>query len=202
VAKKKPILPVAPLPDLMAWWKSQQTRGLVIGGLAVSLLGRPRVTRDVDVMVLLPVEEWSAFLDAGRAFGFVARHVDTIEFARDARVLLLRHTPTGIDVDVALGCLPFEEEAVNRATPINIAGVTVPLPTPEDLVIMKAVAHRDQDLLDIDGLLAAHPSLDVERVRRWVRIFADALEAPEIYEDLENRLARKPRKKRGKRKRE
>ena len=141
MAKKKLILPVAPLPDLMGWWQSDQTRGIVIGGLAVSLLSRPRVTRDVDVMVLLPMEEWLAFLDAGRSFGFVPRHVDAIEFAHEARVLLLRHTPAGIDVDVALGCLPFEEEAVDRATFATIAGVMVPLPTPEDLIIMTVVAH-------------------------------------------------------------
>jgi hypothetical protein len=185
------------LPDLVRWWESQNARGLIIGGLAVALLGRPRMTRDVDVMVLLPEDRWPAFLEAGRAFGFFPRIDDALAFAREARVLLLRHEPTGIDVDAALGALPFEEEAIARARKGLVAGVSVPLPTPEDLVIMKAVAHRERDMSDIEGLLTAHPDLDVRRVRRWVRTFADALEAPELYDDLQERLGRRSPKKRG-----
>ncbi len=196
--KAKVVLPVAPLPDLMAWWRSQGTRGIVIGGLAASLLGRPRVTRDVDALVLLAENQWPTFVEAGKEFGFLPRIADVLVFARESRVLLLRHEPTGIDVDVALGALPFEEEAVARAAKITIADVTIPLPTPEDLIIMKAVAGRDQDWLDIDGVLAAHPSLDVRRVRRWVRSFADALEMPELFSDLEKRLPRPVRRKPGK----
>ncbi len=199
VAKKAgSVLPIAPLPDLMRWWESQQAVGLVIGGLAVALLGRPRLTRDIDVLVLLPEERWAGFLEAGRSFGFLPREADALAFAREARVLLLRHQPTGVDVDVSLGCLPFEEEAVARAAAVRVGGVSVPLPTPEDLVIMKAVAHRERDVVDVEGLLAAYPDLDIRRVRRWVRAFADALETPEIYDDLDQQLKRRPRKKRGK----
>jgi Nucleotidyl transferase of unknown function (DUF2204) len=197
VAKKVPVqLPVAPLSDLVKWWQAQQVPSLIIGGLAVALLGRPRVTRDVDALVLLPEERWPAFIAAAAEFGLVPRVEDSLALAHEARVLLLRHCPTGIDVDVALGCLPFEEEAVTRAKMVKIAGVLVPLPTPEDLIIMKAVAHRERDLLDIDGLLATHAKLDTRRVRRWVRAFADALETPEIYADLDRRLASRRSRKR------
>jgi hypothetical protein len=90
------------------------------------------------------------------------------------------------------------EETIARATIVRIAGTSVPLPTPEDLVIMKAIAHRERDVMDVEGLLAAHPKLDVKRVRRWVRAFADTLELPEIYEDLQQRLKRWPPPRRGK----
>ncbi len=60
------------------------------------------------------------------------------------------------------------------------------------------VAHRDRDLLDIEGLLVAHPGLDVRRVHRWVKVFADAFDMPEIYDDLKRRLPRLPSRKRGK----
>jgi len=199
VAKRAKVeLPVAPLRDLVHWWKSVRAQGIVIGGLAVALLGRPRVTRDIDALVLLEEEHWPAFLDAGRQFGFAPREADVLAFAHEARVLLLRHQPTAINIDVTLGHLPFEEEAVARATVVRVAGTSVPLPTPEDLVIMKAVAHRERDLLDIEGLMAAHPDLDLKRVRRWVRSFADALEMPEIYDDMQQRLLRNSAKKRGK----
>ena len=185
------VLPVAPLPDLARWWRSQKTRGLIVGGLAVALLGRPRVTRDVDVLMLLPENKWSGFLAAGSAFGFVPRIPDALAFAQEARVLLVRHQPTGIDIDIILGSLPFETEALDRATRIKVGGTTVLVPTPEDLIIMKAVAHRQRDAIDIDGLLAAHPKLNRQRIRRWVRDFADALESSDIYDDLQTQLARR-----------
>ena len=177
----------------MLWWQSQNTRGVIIGGLAVALLGRPRVTRDVDAMVLLAEKLWKPFLNAGKQFGFVPRLPEALAFAHEARVLLLRHEPSGIDIDIALGCLPFEVEAVERAQMVEVAGTSVPLPTLEDLVIMKAVAHRERDLLDIDGLLAANPRINRTRVRKWVSEFAKALESPELLDDLNLRLERLPR---------
>jgi Nucleotidyltransferase of unknown function (DUF6036) len=201
VAKKaKVVLPVAPLPDLVRWWQSQKVRGVVIGGLAVSLLARPRFTRDLDGLVLLPEDQWSAFLHSASAFGFSPRDPDALEFAKISRMLLLRHEATAIDVDIAFGLAPFEEELVARAISADVAGVTVLLPTPEDLVIMKAVAHRDQDILDIDAVLIAYPRLDVARVRHWIQIFAEALDTPELSADMERRLAARPRRQPGKRK--
>ncbi len=62
------------------------------------------------------------------------------------------------------------------------------LPTPEDLIIMKAIAHRPKDLLDIQGLIQKHPNLDQERIQDWVTQFAELLETPELWEDIANWL--------------
>lgn len=183
-------LPVAPLPDLMRWWRALRVQGVVIGGLAVALLGRPRVTRDVDALVLLPEEQWPQFLKRGHDLGFVARHPDTLDFAKRNRVLLLRHDATEIEIDISLGNLPFELETVQRAQRKRVAGVTVPLATAEDIIVMKAIAHRERDLLDIAGLLESHPKLDLKRIRYWVGALAALLEMPEIGEDLERLFAR------------
>jgi hypothetical protein len=37
-------------------------------------------------------------------------------------------------------------------------------------------------------VIACHPDLDKERIRYWVRQFAEALEMPELRDDLEARL--------------
>jgi predicted nucleotidyltransferase len=179
------------LQDLVAWLEAEGVPGVIIGGLAVALLGRPRVTRDVDLVVLLPEDRWKGFLSSGLPFGFVPRGKDTLAFAHQARVLLVRHRPTAIDVDISLGALPFEQELLARAVAVDLGGIRVPLPTPEDLIITKAVAHRPQDLADIESILDAHSSVDRRRVRRWVREFASALEAPELIEDLETILSRR-----------
>jgi len=58
------------LRDLVAWLESSHTRAIVIGGVAASLLGRPRATRDVGVLALVPEDRWEEFLHQGEQFGF------------------------------------------------------------------------------------------------------------------------------------
>lgn len=186
----------AVLRDLLAWLTAGEVPAVVIGGLAASLLGRPRLTRDVDVLALLDEGHWPEFLIAGAEYGFMPRRDDVLDFARETQVLLMRHRESGIDADIIFGSLPFEQEAVARATWMDLGGVWAPLPRPEDLIIMKAVARRPQDLADLEAIVAAHPKLNLSRVRRWVSEFATALEMPAILHDLEALLAsgRKKRK--------
>lgn len=186
---------LAALGDLSAWLLTTGVSGAVIGGVAASLLGRPRLTRDVDAMVLLDEGKWPAFLATGEGLGFMPRLSDALVFARKARVLLVRHEPSGIDVDVAFGGLPFEEEAIARAKWVEVGGIRIPLPTTEDLIIMKAVAHRPRDISDIEALLDVHPKLDTRRIGRWVREFSVALDMPEILRDLKALLAKRRKKK-------
>lgn len=173
------------LRDLLAWLKDAQVQGVVIGGVAASLLGRPRVTRDVDAVVLLETERWEEFLVLGASHGFVPRRADALAFATRAHVLLVTHQPSNIDADISFGFLPFEKECVQRRIFVEVSGLSVPLLTPEDLIVMKAVAHRTRDLADIEAVFDAHPKLDLRRIRRLVREFSAVLEMPEISEDLE-----------------
>ena len=106
-------------------------------------------------------------------------------------MLLLCHQKSGINADIVLGSLPFEREAVARATWVDLGGVLIPLPLPEDLIIMKAVAHRPRDLEDIEAMLAARAELNLRRVRHWVRKFAAALDMTDILTDLEALLAQR-----------
>ena len=190
VSEPDPLAPLlGALNDLIGWLNAASVPGAVIGGVAASFLGRPRATRDIDALVVLDQIQWTRFLDTSQAYGFRPRISDALAFAVQARVLLVRHEPSGIDVDVTFGALIFEQETVQRATLTDIAGIRVPLATPEDLVIMKAVAHRPRDLADIESILAARPALDLERVRRWVREFATVLQMPQLIDDLERIIA-------------
>ncbi len=179
------------LRHLVAWLQAGKVQGVVIGGVAASLWGRPRLTWDVDALVLLEEGRWGEFLAAGAGHGFLPRRADALAFARETRVLLVRHGESGIDLDLVFGSLPFEKEAAIRAKWVDLGGVAIPLSSPEDLIIMKAVAHRPRDLEDIAAILAAQPGLNVRRVRRWLREFSGALEMPEILNDLEALLSQR-----------
>jgi predicted nucleotidyltransferase len=103
-------------------------------------------------------------------------------------VLLLRHTISGTDIDLSLGILPFEVEMVERSQVIDLGVIQLRLPTPEDLIIMKAVAHRPKDLGDIQVIGASHPDLDKARIRYWVEQFGEALDMPDLWNKISRLL--------------
>jgi hypothetical protein len=197
VAERVPKLFLKTLADLTGWLEGTRAPTMVVGGVAASILGRPRATRDIDALTMLPEDQWAAALAAAPDHGIVPRIEEPLEFARRTRVLLLRHVESGIDIDVILGRLPFEEEALGRSELHDLGGVHVRLPQVEDLLIMKVIAQRPRDLRDIEGLLDVHPGANLERVRQSVRKFATAMVMPDLLEGFEKLLAqRKPKPKR------
>ena len=179
---------IAPILALQSLLSQFNNRGVIIGGVAVSLLGTPRYTVDLDAVFLLSFEDMPRLLAEAAKQGIEPRVSDPIGFARKSRVLLLRHTASGIDIDLSLGVLPFEEEMVERSTTVEIGSIKLRLPTPEDLIIMKAVAHRPKDLADIQAIAASHPGLEKERIKFWVEQFGEGLDLPELWRDIQKLL--------------
>ena len=180
---KKPFLD--PLDALARLFNRFGKRGVVIGGIAVGLLSKTRFTEDLDAMVLLSVEDVPVFLEKAKEEGIIPRIDDAEKFAKRNRVLLLRHAPSQTDIDISLGVLPFEEEVVQRSILHKVdKSLSIRLPTPEDLIIMKAIAHRPKDLLDIQEIIRSNPALDKDRIESRVRQFADFLEIPALWDDI------------------
>lgn len=163
-------------------------RGVIIGGIAVGFLGRPRFTADVDAMFLLSTREISKFIELAREDNIIPRIKDAEEFAIKSRVLLLKYAPTETDIDVSIGILPFEEEMVERSSIKSFSNLSLRLPTPEDLIIMKAVAHRSKDLEDIRTIAEKYPNLDVKRIEKWVKAFGEVLETPDLWDSISSLL--------------
>jgi hypothetical protein len=164
--------PLKALEELLGYYPE---RGLIIGGIAASLLGTPRLTADIGALILLSVSDLAELFARAKEVGFLPRLENAEEFARKSRVLLLKHAESEISIDISLGLLPFEEEAVANGQKYFFEGVTLSLPIPEDLIIMKTIAHRPKDILDIEGIIKNHPHLDKpnsrldKSIRRIVR---------------------------------
>lgn len=173
--------PLAALQRLLNQFANQ---GVIIGGVAVSILAEPRYTADADAVILLNAEDLPRLLTVAKQEGFAPRIENAEQFARRNRVLLLQHTESAVNVDISLGVLPFEMEMVERATLYQTGSLELPLPTPEDLIVMKAVAHRPKDILDIKAIVARYPKLDRQRIQFWIEQFAEALETPELWTDV------------------
>lgn len=165
-------------------------RGVIIGGIAVGLLGKPRYTADVDAMFLLSTQDIPQFLELARAENIIPRIQNVEEFARKSRVLLLKYIPTKTEIDISLGVLLFEEEMVERSSVKSFAKLSARLPTPEDLIIMKAIAHRPKDLEDIRTVVDNNPNLDSARIEKWIKDFAEVLEMPDLWQQIEEIMKR------------
>jgi hypothetical protein len=150
-----------------------------------------RATVDIDATVSARAVEPERLAATLARHGILPRLGNALDFARARHVFLAEHRPSGVPVDVSLGWLPFEEEAMAAAEIHEIAGVRTPVARAEDLVIYKMVAARPRDLDDVENLLTVHGrSLDLRRIRAHVADFAAALEDAERPAALERLLRR------------
>jgi hypothetical protein len=137
--------------DVQACCRAQNWRFCFIGGLAVQRWGEPRLTQDADLTVITGFGREAPFVDTLLAH-FEGRLPDAREFALQNRVVLIRSS-AGVPLDIALGAMPFEEHAVDRASDFTIApGAVLRTCSAEDLIVFKAFAGRTKDWLDIEGI--------------------------------------------------
>jgi hypothetical protein len=168
-----------------SWLDAAQVPAALVGGIAASLLGRPRVTKDVDFVALADESVWPELLALGASHGILPRIPDALAFARTTRVLLLVHESSAIELDVSFAELTFERELISRATPRALKGISFKLATAEDILIMKAIALRPRDIADIESILTVAPAVDLQRVRRILAEFSEALETRDFSGEFE-----------------
>ncbi len=179
---------LAPLQGLQNLLSEFHERGAIIGGIAATLLGAPRFTADIDAVLLISLSDIPSVIQTAAKQGIETRIPEAETFARKNRVLLLRHVASGTDIDLSLGMLPFEIEMVERSKVYRLGTIDLRLPTPEDLIILKAVANREKDLSDIRAIALSHPDIDKERIRYWAEQFGEALNTPNLWANLEKLL--------------
>jgi predicted nucleotidyltransferase len=85
----------------------------------------------------------------------------------------------------------LEEIFLSRAIRVDVAGVSVPVISPEDLVVAKILAGRAKDLDDIQGVLRERlADLDLTWIRTTLAQLEDALGQSDLVPLFEDILAR------------
>lgn len=173
--------------ELQAVCDAEAWPNCVIGGLALLRWGEPRETIDVDLTLLTGFGDERRFIDVLLA-RYEARIDDAAQFALNHRVLLLQ-ARSGVGLDIALGGLPFEEQAVRRATPFPYPGdASLRTCSAEDLIVMKAFAARTKDWLDVEGVIIRQTGkLDWDYVAAQLEPLVELKGTPEILDELRRR---------------
>ena len=160
-----------------------------IGGVAIQRWGDPRFTNDIDLTLLTGFGEEEKFIDT-LLKELNPRRPDARDFALNRRVLLAQ-TRAGVDVDIALGALPFEERCVARSSAWHFReDVTLTTCSAEDLVVHKAFACRDLDWGDVERvLIRQHGKLKLTQIRLELKPLLELKGAPESLDKLDRMLA-------------
>ena len=161
------------LVELSSWLSENGIGHMVIGGFAVTIWGEPRFTRDLDVTVSVPADKIGEIVDR-ICVRFRSLSGDPLKFVTETRVLpiMVEATP----VDLIFAALPYEEDAIARARPIHLKDGSVPVCSPEDLILHKIVSQRPRDHEDIEGIFRyRHSELDYGYLDPRVEELADAL---------------------------
>lgn len=172
--------------EIHQFFQSLELPYAVIGGLAVQWWGEPRVTKDVDLTVVAPLDQPSSVFVQQVLNRFPARVENALDIARRSRVILISAS-NGCPADISMGLPGYEDEVMRRAVEFELEpGKTVRVCSAEDLIIHKAIAGRPQDVRDVEGIVyRQRDGLDVAIIRRWLQAFAELLDNPEIVEHFE-----------------
>jgi predicted nucleotidyltransferase len=151
--------------------------------------GQVRATRDADFKVSIGDRSPAEFREVV-AKRFPERPTSIPAYLRSPHVIHIWAAP-GVAVDFLISIFDYERHAIDRAITATIENVAVRVCTAEDLIVHKAIANREQDWIDIQGvLIRQRGKLDQAYIMKWLREFASELESPEMvtrYRQLRTR---------------
>ncbi len=168
------------LAQLEKFLREWNTPIALIGGVAVIARASTRPTEDIDLIAKAAPADVDALLALAAKHGY-AFDADARELASMGLVRLYSASAkkTGYGLDILFADNPYYEQILSRATPVDLAGVTLKVATAEDLVLLKLEANRPGDIEDIlaikDGLGA---TLDLS----YLRMQADALGLRRVFD--------------------
>jgi hypothetical protein len=138
---------------------------LVVGGLAVNFHGVPRMTYDIDIMILLEAENVSKLVAKLTKWGYrpkipinpidladeVKRNSWIQEKGMKALNFYSETLPIG-EIDIVFDSpIPYRE-LKSRAIMIELEGEKIPTISIHDLIKLKQKSGRKQDIADVEYL--------------------------------------------------
>ncbi len=140
------------LTQLLAAFAAEGVRYLIIGGHAVSVHGRPRSTKDVDLWLASDADNRARACRALARFGVPAPIIDG--FARSApdEITWFGRAPCRVDLLQAIPGVAFDD-AWQRRVVLDHEGHSVTVIGFDDLVANKRAVDRAVDRRDVAALL-------------------------------------------------
>lgn len=160
----------------------------VMGGLAVRAHGIPRPTYDLDFTIAIEREQLVVLFDTLDELGYTVPEIyrtGWVDQVADMPLIKFNLMIQGnaIAVDVFLAETPFLESAIARRVRTEIENVTVDVVSPEDLILLKAIARRPRDVGDIIDVRFTQGDLDEAYLRKWAGELGIAAQFEDIWRE-------------------
>ncbi len=137
------------IPEICAALNHEGAKYLVIGGIACILHGYIRATTDLDILIERTRENAERVLKALNRFGYGFAREWSAEELLERPITVIGDDPA-VDIFTVAWSVKYEQ-AIGRATSVNIQKVTVPLIGIDDLIATKRTG-RPLDAADIEAL--------------------------------------------------
>ncbi len=151
-----------------------------MGGIAVSIWARPRTTYDVDCVIGVTDKKFCDMLTK-KGFEFErgsACEEKKIKSIRGIKFITMFYK--NVYIDLFLAESEWEKKVLERAKQINFQDTTIPVISPEDLILYKLLAGRNRDTEDVREILKIKKeTLDFE----YLKIEAEKLSVLVFLED-------------------
>ena len=138
------------------------------GALAAGHYGAPRETDDIDVNVFVAPAQWPRVREALAPLE-LENHADETDLGREGQI---RFAWDQTQLHLFFSTDPLHAEMVRKARAVTYANGTLPLVSPEHLVVRKRLLGRPKDERDIERILEATP-IDQAEVEEWVTRLGD-----------------------------
>jgi hypothetical protein len=135
----------------------------VIGATALAVRGLPRMTRDIDIVVL--TEDAFPALDALQTAGF--RSLTPVRRDDEPEPMYVLEFEGGGEVDLLVAAGEPESTVVAESPAAEVFGVTAPVATLEHLLLMYLYSNQPKHLGD-SALVITRSAVDLEAVERYL----------------------------------
>ncbi|MCL2779373.1 MAG: hypothetical protein FWD73_15370 [Polyangiaceae bacterium] len=139
------------LIDLLEAFAKANVEYLIIGGQAVALHGWPRFTKDIDIWLRDSTDNMAKAVGALHEFGAPEATIDGLIRATGLDVAWMGVPPNRFDLMKSVPGGDFERAWQSR-TVLDVAGVRVSVVSRDELIRLKRISGRPQDLVDADKL--------------------------------------------------
>ena len=135
------------------------------GALALAYYAEPRATVDVDINVFVPVTEAAAVRQTLEPLGVDPAGTSDEMIERDGQG---RWWWGRNPVDLFFAYDPIHDAMAEASRSVPFGSGTIPILSPEHLVVCKAMFNRVKDWIDIEQVLVATPDLDLGSIQDWL----------------------------------
>jgi len=169
------------LRDVSEKLTSQGIAFMLTGSLAMSHYAQPRMTRDIDIVVALKMQDTDKIVRLFEREYYVSAEA-VLDAVQRGTMFNVIHFQSVVKVDfILLNHSNYEDEKFNRRRNVNFGGFETSLISREDLILSKLMwaqnTGSEMQLKDVRNLLG--PGCDMDYLRKWSEKLG-------VVEDLES----------------